>query len=152
MIITCTRSIFTDQSTIGNIAIDSNPFTCVTVEQVDRGITQNTPLTDIMHYKQLYPQLNAIPYGMYPVAMTWSNRFGKIMPEILNVPGFDGIRIHVANSSKDVIGCVGVGKEIVNDNFISDSAATFDTLYPILRETCAKEKVFISIIKQNTPT
>jgi len=145
MLLTLTRTHFTDQATLGNLSIDSNPFTCVTVEQVDRGVTQNTPLADIMHYKPLYPHLNAIPYGTYPVAMTWSDRFQRIMPQIMNVPGFDGIRIHIANSSKDVIGCVGVGKQIANDDFITESTSTFNALYPILQDACTREKVFITI-------
>lgn len=157
MIITLTRTTFTDLSTIGNIIIDTNPFTCVTIENVDRGITQNTPVQDILRTKALYPKETAsdvaIPYGTYEIAITWSNRFERLMPQIIHVPAFDGVRIHIANKPADVIGCVGVAKTCDPNipNWIADSSFTFNNeLYPILVDACAKEKVFITIQKSNT--
>jgi hypothetical protein len=39
----------------------------------------------------------AIPAGTYKVKKTMSPRFKKVLPEILNVPGFSGVRIHAGN-------------------------------------------------------
>lgn len=51
----------------------------------------------------------AIPAGTYRVKKTMSPRFKKILPEILNVPGFTGVRIHAGNLPKDTDGCLLLG-------------------------------------------
>ena len=52
----------------------------------------------------------AIPEGTYEVKLTYSPRFKKILPEILNVPNFSGIRIHSLNKAEESEGCIGVGE------------------------------------------
>lgn len=51
----------------------------------------------------------AIPRGKYRVVLSFSNRFQKIMPEILTVPGFSGVRIHGGNTAEDTEGCPLLG-------------------------------------------
>lgn len=51
----------------------------------------------------------AIPAGTYRVKKTMSPRFKKILPEILDVPGFAGVRIHAGNSAADTEGCLLIG-------------------------------------------
>ena len=48
----------------------------------------------------------AIPSGTYKVVLSRSTRFKRVLPEILNVPGFSGIRIHPGNHSGDTEGCL----------------------------------------------
>jgi hypothetical protein len=47
----------------------------------------------------------AIPPGRYRVVLTFSGRFQKKMPELLNVPGFTSIRLHGGNTAADTLGC-----------------------------------------------
>ena len=54
----------------------------------------------------------AIPRGKYRVILSKSVRFGKIMPEVLGVPQFSGIRFHGLNTAAQSQGCVGVGAEL----------------------------------------
>lgn len=39
----------------------------------------------------------AIPYGTYDIILTYSPRFKQKLPLLLNVPNFEGIRIHSGN-------------------------------------------------------
>lgn len=72
----------------------------------------------------------AIPAGRYKAILSMSNRFGKILPEILQVPGFHGIRIHGGNTALDTEGCILVARNRVGADTIqgSMSQALVDTL------------------------
>lgn len=52
----------------------------------------------------------AIPRGRYLVEVTFSNRFQKELPAILDTPGFSGIRVHGGNRAEDSLGCILLGK------------------------------------------
>ena len=51
-----------------------------------------------------------IPAGEYRVDVTYSPKFGRLLPILCSVPGRSGIRIHAGNSYKDSKGCILVGK------------------------------------------
>lgn len=89
----------------------------------------------------------AIPEGTYEVKLTYSPRFKKILPEILNVPNFSGIRIHTGNSSKDTEGCILVGTwDGEKEDWVGNSRIAFDELMALLEEaTNNKEKVTITV-------
>lgn len=89
----------------------------------------------------------AIPEGTYEVKLTYSPRFKKILPEILNVPNFSGIRIHTGNSSKDTEGCILVGTwDGEKEDWASDSKIAFNKLMSLLEEaTNNKEKITITV-------
>ena len=65
-----------------------------------------------------------IPVGTYPVSITFSPRFKKMMPLIGNVPGRSGIRIHGGTKPEHSKGCVLVSNpkdrekitEFINQN------------------------------------
>lgn len=48
----------------------------------------------------------AIPAGRYRVDWTWSTRFKRNTLQLLDVPGFGGIRIHSGNTEEDTEGCL----------------------------------------------
>ena len=47
-----------------------------------------------------------IPEGEYPIEWTWSPKFKKPLPEILNVPDRSGIRIHRGAIPEHSTGCI----------------------------------------------
>jgi hypothetical protein len=145
MNLTLLRNRFNNTTTLGELTIDGQAFKCFTLEDKDRDLYQQAPVADIVRRKVMSE--TCIPYGHYEIAITYSARFAKLMPEILNVPGFTGVRIHTGNTAADTDGCLLVGDNIFSDDRITESKVAFARLYPLLQEACAKEKVYITIIK-----
>jgi len=86
----------------------------------------------------------AIPTGVYNVIVTMSTRFRTRLPQLMDVPGFDGVRIHSGNSSADTEGCILVGSAWDgSSNWISGSKVALSMLFPLIEE--AKEPITISI-------
>ncbi|MCU0380845.1 MAG: DUF5675 family protein [Chitinophagaceae bacterium] len=83
--------------------------------------------------------------GRYKIIVDWSERFKQMMPHILNVPKFEGVRIHWGNSDKDTDGCPLVGKSKGVD-MIFESRKAYDELFPKISDMCAKEDVYIDIV------
>ncbi len=50
-------------------------------------------------------RVTAIPSGLYRVTLEQSPKFKRIMPTILGVPNFEGIRMHGGNRPEDTEGC-----------------------------------------------
>ena len=127
--------------TIGKLYIDGEYF-CDTIEDTDRGLTQT--MTDAqIKSKKVYGQ-TAIPTGTYRIIISYSNKFKRQMPLLLNVPGFLGIRIHSGNTEKDTEGCLIVGKNKVVGKVI-ESKDTYNKLFSILCEANKKEAIKITI-------
>ena len=91
--------------TPGKMYLDNVKF-CETCEDEDRHLED--VLNSIKEAK-VYGR-TAIPRGTYRLTTSYSPRFGKVLPEVHDVPGFSGIRLHGGNRPEDSLGCVLVGK------------------------------------------
>ncbi len=120
----------TKQSTIGSIFINDE-FFCYSLEDFDRDANKDGDLNDSGEAK-VYGE-TAIPSGKYTVKLSISTRFKRILPEILNVVGFEGIRIHRGNKALDSHGCILVGYQR-GDDFIGTSAKCEEDLVKKLKE------------------
>jgi hypothetical protein len=60
-----------------------------------------------------------IPAGRYRVTITYSPHFGRPLPLVNDVPFFSGIRIHSANFSSQVTGCLAIGTQHLGDDYIA---------------------------------
>lgn len=135
------RYIFTDKSTISDLLIDGHYF-CKVLEDVDRGLDSTMSLEEIKKIKVW--GATAIPKGRYEVVLSYSNKFKQFLPEVLNVPGYSGIRIHVGNTPNHTEGCLLPGNWFYEDQVIN-SKATFGTLFPIIQSRAKKEKIFLTV-------
>lgn len=88
-----------DASTRGGL---EGPF-CDTLEPTWR---------DYAHGGRKLKGRSAIPEGRYPVVITWSPRLKEWLPLLVNVPMFQGIRIHAGNTAEDTEGCILVGENL----------------------------------------
>ena len=122
--------------TIGKLYIDGVYF-CDTVEDTDRGLFQGQSLDLIKKIK--IPNKTAIPTGTYKLTLNViSPKYSKKViyqeickgrvPRLLDVPGYDGVLIHIGNSADDSSGCILVGQNKVVGKVIN-STETFRKLY-----------------------
>ena len=128
------RETFTDKSTIGSLYVNGI-FFCYTLEDKDRKLESG----GVKEYAK-----TAIPRGKYKVINSFSNRFKKYMPELVNVPQFAGIRIHAGNTADHSEGCILVGSTKAAD-FIGNSKVTFDNLMKVIQRVEKIERINITI-------
>ena len=140
MKLTLKRIALRQTYTIGKLYIDDVYF-CDTIEDTVRDINKNGKFDN--GEKKIHSK-TAIPYGIYEIKWTYSPRFKKYTPQLMNVPSFEGIRIHAGNTSADTEGCLILG-ENKQVGKVLNSRATINKFYPIIKEACSKGKVTIEI-------
>jgi hypothetical protein len=140
MELTLKRTEFNQTNTIGQLYIN-NEFYCDVLEDKDRGLNKLQSKEQLMSLKIKHE--TAIPYGVYEVIISHSPRFKRALPLLLNVPVFEGIRIHPGNTEADSSGCLLVGNKVGSK--IINSKSTFNKLYKLLLATLLKEKIYIEI-------
>lgn len=138
-----------DTYTIGHLYIDGEYF-CDTCEDKDRGLRQDMDAAKIRAIKRR--GVTAIPTGRYRVTLeVQSPRFklktayqfcNGYLPRLINVKGFDGVLIHIGNTSGDTEGCLLVGKNTAVGKVL-ESRVTFVKLYEKLKT--AKDSIYITV-------
>ena len=156
MILTLVRNIpeSTKDYTIGELYVqEEDKLTqtykvCDTLEDAFRLLPKtcpNTPKGSNCECKEKVYGKTCIPNGTYTVVLSYSNRFKRILPELLNVPHFLGIRMHAGNSSADSSGCVILGTKSKGD-WVTASRVAFNKVYVLLQKAVAnKEEITITI-------
>jgi hypothetical protein len=123
--------------TLGLLCIDGL-FECFTLEDTAR------------HGAPKIPGETAIPEGTYPVTIDESARFKRLMPHVMDVPGFSGIRIHSGNTADDTEGCILLGDTCnqlsAEQGSIGNSRIAFAAFFTKLQDGLAnKGEVLITI-------
>jgi hypothetical protein len=113
--------------TIGRLYSDDN-YVCYVLEDRVREV-EGRPVTE---WK--VPNETAIPRGTYKVIIDFSPHFQRDLPHILDVPGYENIRIHSGNSDKDTEGCLLVGLGWAGTDWISGSKDALDRLFPLIKQ------------------
>jgi hypothetical protein len=123
------RMEFSEESTIGELWVNG-AFECYTLEDKVRPVK--------------IAGKTAIPPGRYEVIINFSQRFQKPLPLLLNVPNYEGVRIHSGNTAANTEGCILVG-ETKTENFVGESRWAFNRLFEKLKAASETEKIFVEI-------
>ena len=123
------RKFPADECVIGELYVN-NKFECYTCEDIERAVK--------------IAGVTAIPRGIYEVVITFSERFKKPMPLLVNVPNYAGVRIHPGNTAADTEGCILPGKERTATGVLQ-SVDAFSALFVKLELAAKSEKIFIEI-------
>lgn len=136
------RKYYQAKYTIGRLYVN-NRFFSDCLEPPSLHLTERTALGTILIAK--YKGYRAIPTGRYRILITRSRRFGRWLPLLLNVKGFEGIRIHAGNKPEDTRGCILLGFNR-RKGYVLDSTRCVLTLVKMMTEAIAKgEKVFMEV-------
>ena len=90
--------------------------------------------------------MTAIPEGRYLMRFTYSPKFGKRLFQLMDVPLFDGIRIHSGNSVKDTQGCILVGNNTKVGRLENSRAVLFKLEMMLKGFQGPNDLVFITIV------
>ena len=133
------RYIYNDSETtggqannIGDFFIDGE-FFCYTLEDKIRYSGQ-----------KVYGE-TAIPDGRYKVVLTMSNRFKRIMPLLVNVPNFEGIRLHGGNTAENSHGCPLIAFNTDNVKIWSSAERALTRLLQEFEAENPEGEIFITI-------
>lgn len=135
MNLTLIRRWFTDRSTTGELFLEG--------EQARQCCT----LEDPVRQGPKVPGETAIPAGRYQVLVTHSARFKRPLPLLVNVPGFEGVRIHPGNAPCDTEGCILVGRTMAPDRVLRSREA-FGALFPRIQAAVDTGPVWLTILER----
>jgi hypothetical protein len=124
MKLTLNRGACSAKSTPGTLMVDG-VHECFTLEDVVRD--------------EKIAGCTAIPAGEYRVIINQSNRFKRLLPLLIDVPGFEGVRIHPGNTDADTEGCILVGDSPAHD-FLGASRVAFERLFAKMQAAVAAGK------------
>jgi hypothetical protein len=129
--------------TIGTLALGDRHFSN-TLEDPVRDLNKDGDLDDYGELKILGE--TAIPYGRYEVIVSFSPKFKRDLPLVLDVKHFIGIRMHRGNTVKDTAGCILVGDntavgKVTNSTYYEKKLTAMLKAY-----MTAGEKIYINIV------
>ena len=154
MILRVERFARQKEYTIGKLFVN-DAFLCHTLEDQDRGLDQKMPTAKILQ-KKIYGK-TAIPKGRYVVVMShspkfeeraWAQKYSGLVPEVLNVKGFEGIRIHPGNSANtDLTGCIAPGDNTIKGKLTSSTSRYYELMTKYLMSAWVRgETIYLEIV------
>lgn len=138
--------------TIGVVSVNGVRFS-ESVEDKDRGLN-STMSEAYINTRKVYGK-TAIPVGTYEVKLTyspkfgttaWGKKYGGKVPQIMNVKGFSGIRIHPLNSAEQSYGCLGFGRNLEKGKVLKSTEYYYNLMDKYIMPAAKKgEKIEICI-------
>lgn len=151
MILTILEVASTPNSTASQLLMDNKHF-CFVIED---GYREKKVKKETRIGAGRFPVV-PVKFGRFFEA--YKKKFGhKFALLVKNVPGFDGIMIHIGNYIKDTDGCPLVNRSIgmgVDGNFFgSDSTSVYKLLYSLIDAALERgEEIWLEVIRNNEKT
>ena len=138
--------------TIGKLYVDG-VYECDTLEDTDRGLSNNMTIEEIKK-KKVYGQ-TAIQTGTYEINMdvvspkfknrSWAKPYNGKLPRLMNVPGYEGVLIHVGNKPEDTLGCLCVGQNKIKGQVVNSTATFHELMAKLVKAHDKGENISITI-------
>lgn len=125
------RKWFGEKSTIGELLLGGE-FLCFILEDPFR------------KGEKIYGN-TAIPFGLYELALRYSDHFEMLLPLFLEVPNYKWIEFHPGNTPADTKGCPIPGLSRGED-WVGDSRKAFNKVMPIIDAGIHTGKVYWKIV------
>lgn len=133
------RSVFNERSTLGKLFLNDAFFAFTCEDKVRR--------LDGDCSKKIRNE-TAIDKGRYEVVLSFSNRFQKYLPLLLNVSCFEAIRLHGGNTEADTEGCILIGAEGDMKGRIWNCKSKVTSLVAAIKAVERREKIWIEIVEE----
>lgn len=117
MEITLIRFAYRSDYTIGKMYVNDAYF-CDTLEDTNRDLNKNGRFDN---GETKVCGRTCIPFGHYTVDLTMSAHFKRVLPILVGVPDFAGVRIHRGNEPSDTLGCILVGENKIKGKVINST-------------------------------
>lgn len=140
MLLTLRRYEFTKEYCEGKLYVDGK-FFCDTVEDHNKDYDRDGRLDVPKVYGK-----TAIPFGTFKITIDWSPKFKRNMLHILDVPYFEGIRIHNGKDASWSAGCLLVGHRISKGKLDNDKNVMFELEKLVQIAINKGEKVEITVV------
>lgn len=123
------------------------------LEDPDRGLTKDMPLREIV--KKKVHGNTAIPKGSYYVVLSfsqkfqsrpWAKKYKGLVPEILGVPGYSGIRIHPGTDASSTEGCPLIGDNTAKGKLTNSQKRYYELMDILVPASMAGEAIRIDIV------
>ena len=143
MLIKLHRRYLGETYTIGSLYVNGT-YLCDTIEDKVRDFNKDGDLLDPGE-KKVYAE-TAIPYGTYNIELSRSPKFRRILPMILNVKHFTGIRIHRGNTARDSAGCILPGENKRKGMVINSTKYEVTIIWMMEEAVSRGEEIKITIV------
>lgn len=143
MEITLKRRYLGPEYTVGSWYFD-DVYLCDIMEDKVRDINRDGDLDDPGEGKVFAE--TAIPYGRYKIELSMSPKFKRVLPMILNVKHFTGIRVHRGRTAKHSHGCLLPGENKAKGQVLNSEKYEIEIIKQMMDATNRGEKMFINII------
>lgn len=129
-------------------------FLCNSLEDTDRGLDKSMPLKSIQLKK--VKDKTAIPTGTYIVRLSyspkfstkvWGKKYNGLVPEIVDVPGFSGVRIHPGTDASSTSGCPIIGDNKIPGKVINSQKRYYELMDDYLMPAHKKSDTITITIK-----
>ena len=127
---------------------------CESLEDTDRGL--NSGMSEALIKMTKIAGQTAIPTGTYTVVLSvspkfknksWAKKYGGLVPELLRVPGYQGVRIHPGTDASSTSGCLIPGDNKAVGKVLNSQKRYYELMDKYLMPAWSRKETITITIK-----